>query len=255
MTKKALIRKLAIFLFFATWLGWIITVGNYVQKYFSDTVQVQGVHLITPVHESAELPIYSKFYVTQTVSLSQPLEISRIVIPIHQPDGATNKIISSVQNDMGETAGNEFEVTGATKELIIPINFAKPSKSLTILLSASDVSWKVADTEAPRIYREKSLRGYREGKMTIAGIDKEGNIGLSVFATYTRVNFMRKQYGENHKVVSAWLRDGLLVFLALVWPSVFFDFLFNKKQQKNGKNSSQDKGDKKDRRTGVFVQN
>jgi len=233
MTKKALLRKVAIFLFFAVWLGWIIMVGYQVKKYFSGTVQVQVANLIAPVHESAELPIYSKFYVTQTVSLSQPLNISKIVIPIHQPDGATSKIISSVQNDAGETVGNEFEVTGATKELTIPINFEKTSKNLTFLLSASDVSWKVADTEAPRVYREKSLRGYRDGKMTVAGIDKEGNIGMSIFATFTRINFMKKQYSENHKMISSWLRDVLLVFLVLIWPVIFLDLFITKKQKQN----------------------
>lgn len=231
MTKKALLRKATVFLFIAVWLIWIIVVGYYVKQYFSGTVQVEVANLIAPIHESAELPIYSKFYVTQTVTLPEALKISLVTIPVRQPAGAESKMFVSVQNDAGQIITDELELRSDIKKMDIPVSFEKQSKSLTIFLSASDVSWKVKDTEAPRIYREKSLRGYREGKMTIAGIDKEGNIGLSVYASYTRVNFMKKQYGENRKVVSYWLRDLLLLFLVLVWPAIFLDLFVIKKQK------------------------
>jgi hypothetical protein len=69
--------------------------------------------------------------------------------------------------------------------------------------------------------------------MAIAGIEKEGNIGLSAFATYSRVDYMKKQFTENHKIASIWLKDGLIVFIILIWPVLFLDFLFVKKQQEN----------------------
>ena len=235
MRKILNLRKLIIFVFFLAWLVWVVLVGFQVKKNLSGTVQVQVANLVAAQHESTELPIYSKFYVTQSVSLSEPVIFSRVDVPVRQPEGYSSNLFVSIQSDAQEKQENNIEISANTHDLSIPLNFSQLAKNMTIMISAVDVSWKVKDEAAPRVYREKSLSGYRDGQMTIAGIDKEGNIALSAYATYTKINFMRKQFSENHKIVSFWLKDILLIFLIIVWPIIFIDFFLVKKQQENSK--------------------
>jgi len=232
MRKILNLRKLSLVAFFVVWLTWIVVVGFQVKKNLSGKVEERAANLIVAINESTELPIYSKFYVTQSVSFPEPIILNRVNVPIRQPDGYKSTLLVSIQTDTLENQENNFEISANTHDLIIPLNFSKPAKNMTIMISAVDVSWKVKDTAAPRVYREKSRSGYRDGQMTIAGINKEGNIALSVYATYTKTNFMHKQFNENHKIISLWFKELLLVFLVIVWPVIFLDVFFVKKQQK-----------------------
>lgn len=230
MPKLSKLRKVVIVAFYAAWFAWVVIVGFQVKNILSSTVKERVVNLMVAKHESAELPIYSKFYVTQTVAIPTPASLSSISIPVRQPFGGESNVYVSAQSDSQETVGNNFSVTPQTSEISLPLNFNKPVNKLTVMISAVDVSWKTKDTVAPRVYRELSKSGYREGEMTIAGIKKEGNIGLSVYATYSRFSYMRKQFNENRKIVASWTRELLLVFIVIVWPSIFIDFVSIKKE-------------------------
>jgi len=234
MRKILNLRKLALVAFFIAWLIWIIMVGFQVKKNLSGNVQVQVANLFAARHESTELPIYSKFYVTQSVAFSEPVILSRIDIPIRQPYGYTSDIFIVIQTDTEEKQESNFKISGDIQDLSVPLNFSKPARNMMILISAADVSWKVKDIAAPRVYREQSKKGYKDGQMTIVGINKDGNIALSAYASYSKINHMKNQFMGSPTILARWLRNLLFIFLISVGPIVFFWFL-NTKHKKNGK--------------------
>lgn len=225
------LRKVSTAVFYIVLVLWTVFIGWQVRRKITGTVQVRVANLMVALHESAELPVYSKFYITQTVAFSRATAISVIKIPIRQPANSESSLRVSVQGDEEQTFSGNFSVLPSMAELTVPINFIRPVNKITVMLSASDVSWKVKDAVAPRVYRESSRAGYRDGEMTIAGIKKDGNIGLSVFADYSKISYMKKQFDESPKIIASWFREVLLVFLVLIFPAVFFEYLFAQKQK------------------------
>ncbi len=204
------IMLVASVLFWLIWIGFLIVGVNKWLQFESEEVVVS---LLSPVSEESTLPVYAQFYVTQTISLPKPVKMTKIEIPV----------LSSNQNEPLEItvqSGQEIYekrlLTGTEKLSIWP-NFEGNTNSLLIKFAAPNVTVP-RKNQAIRLYREKSAAGYKEGEMTIAGIKKDGNINLKVYASMTRYSQLLDRIEKNPAQAAVVLRD--LVFLSLLaaWP-------------------------------------
>lgn len=223
------LRKLATFVFILVWIIWVSCLFYWVNGYLKQELVVKVVELMASIHESGELPVYSKFYVEQTVKLPEKTKVSSVVVPIRQPGGYKNDVYVDIVGSNGQKISRQFETTEQIREMNIPVSLDDEIDSFVIRISSPEASWKTKDQAAIRVYRDQASSGYRDGDMNIAGVFKEGNIALSVYSELSRWNFFKYQTKLDIKNITEPLRNLLVIVFLIISPSTFAILLWTKK--------------------------
>jgi len=168
-----------------------VLVGLSVGVYALQTEEYQLVKIMA-ASDRPELgqPVYAQFVYRQTLVLPEMAEVTRVEVPMYQPD-------ASLKAEMG------FEQRGQEVEVVI---------------DGGAISHEEKD-RAPRVFVETDDQAYPDGNYRIASNEKKGDIGLTVWATrMIWQRWLAEGQDEPWEASRRGLVYVLLAFLLSLWP-------------------------------------
>lgn len=193
-------KNLVITAFTLLSLGGLLSLGVY---YFSQPVEKTVLQILVPTDNPLRrIKIYEQFMPTQLLRLTDPIRLTRVVVPIYTGTTKEYLVVSLTRNgrllyrwrldpDQWEENTTIDVDLGLPYPLLIDgdleLAFAAPTLDAKHREEASHVLFESADPYYP------------DGHFRIAGEDKQGDLGLSLIALQSRWEVEK----------GAWLKDPL----------------------------------------------
>lgn len=162
------------------------------------------------------LPVFAQFIFTQTLKLHEPIEATKLVVPIYFP--LQN---SPIQVDLknGDKLlqrwryQSRFEET--TKEVVLV--FDPPLQlqgDLELIFNARQVAYE-DQAKAPRVFVETADANYPDGNYRIAENVKQGDIGMSLWQRQSHLELLNVGYQQQRPLFIGQMLLGIFVMLFL----------------------------------------
>lgn len=145
-----------------------------------------AVEILAPSEPDFALPVYAQFYVTQFIELPQPMEITKLIVPMYLPSPGQLLIIELKQ--AGEIIQRWRLRLPDMGSHDVPLEFDRPwtlSGQLSVMFDGQTIDHNHRE-QAPRLFFESADAAYPAGHYRIAQNDKQGDIGLSIIARQRR---------------------------------------------------------------------
>ena len=133
------------------------------------------------------LPVYAQFVVTQTFVLSEPAEVTQLILPLWSP--AAGRAFSVVLRQ-GETALAQWPLVTRKVQRVeeVPLLLPSPrlvSGELELVISAAAITHHERQL-APRLFIESAGEHYPAGSYFIASNEKTGDVSFTVIGRARR---------------------------------------------------------------------
>jgi hypothetical protein len=205
------------------WSGWVLVIAFFVFVHLQQPVEEEILQLQASNHPSAELPVYAQFFVSQTARLAEPRRVDRLTVPVVQYAATPTTLHVIVSADGSFREQHDVPITPTTKAVGVQLRNTRPAREYTVLLSAREIP---TPEGAPRVYREKSVSGYRDGQLSIAGVTKEGNISLFLSGRESRAVLEWRGIAREPWRASSWISLSVFAALLAVAPAVVLHLRF-----------------------------
>jgi hypothetical protein len=192
------------------------------------------------------LPVWAQFEVTQTLELSAPVTITKMVIPLYVPEQLSEPLIIELWRY--DTLVQRWHYQPEKTETVTPITFSlTPPRLLdgkmAVRFNGAAIPYQ-DQGKAPRIFIESSDEYYSPGNYYVAQNKKQGDVALRLYHDTTRFNrflaSLRQQPGRALNQFFSWL---LLALLAGVAPYIFMIEIQRGSQERN-RDKAPDSNDK-----------
>lgn len=168
------------------------------------------------------LPVYAQFIVRQTLTVSTASPITALALPLYIPEPEAQLVLTLRQNGIPVARWRpSLHNSGIQTERLA---FDQPRSLQGLLeleINGQAISPQHAE-QAPRVFVESDNQAYSDGNYRIAANEKQGDVGLSLFATTTRwqqwLAAWHSQPLFQAGMVGYWL---LLLWLILALPYTF----------------------------------
>lgn len=199
------------------WWGW---------GWLREPVEQVVLSIQAPRETELGLPVYAQFIVTQTVQLSLPAVVSRLVVPLAVPDAQAPAVIRLKRYDQTVQEWRLGEVvSGASVGDVVDVELAlRPPRlldeGLALVFDGSEIP-HAERQRAPRLMIETAGERYPAGNFRIAENGKTGDVGVTVYQLETRWHMLASHWWV-YPYEGAWAIGVTAVAVALLGalPSV-----------------------------------
>jgi hypothetical protein len=146
-------------------------------------------HQVVDIMASREpdlaLPVYAQFTVTQALKLDQPVDLTRLVVPIYFPAREVELLVSLRHEEQLVWRWRLKPAREGTSEVNLDLLSVRPAAGRFELTFAAPAITHEQRDAAPRLFIESDNGQYPGGNFRIADNEKEGDISLVVFERWT----------------------------------------------------------------------